>query len=92
MTSRDRFCDSRKGGTGGGGWVHPKGADSMAVSALCFENALVGSEWATAVLLCTNGLRKLPSCSARHPFPTGKHLSQSGRAVAGWVPWLLPAC
>jgi len=24
-------------------------------------------------------------------FALGKHLSQSGRAVAGWVPWLLPA-
>jgi len=47
MTSRDRFCFSRKGGTGGGGWVHPKGADSMAVSGLRFENALVGSEWTT---------------------------------------------
>ena len=73
MTSRDRVCDSRKGGTGGGGWVHPKGADSMAVSGLRFENTLVGSEWATAVLLCTNGLRKQSSCPARRPFPTGKH-------------------
>ena len=42
MTFRDRFCFSRKGGIGGGGWVHPKGADSMAVSGLHFENALVG--------------------------------------------------
>ena len=50
MTSRDRFCDSRKGGTGGGGWVHPKGADSMAASGLRFKNALVGSEWATTEL------------------------------------------
>jgi len=32
-----------KGGTGGGGWVHPKGADSMAVSGLCFENAKFNS-------------------------------------------------
>jgi len=62
--------------------VHPKGADSMAVSGLCFENALVGSEWATAVLLCTNRLTKQSSCPAWHPFPTGKHLSQSGRVVA----------
>ena len=38
--------------------MHPKDADSMAVSGLHFENALVCSEWATAVLLCTNGLRK----------------------------------
>ena len=25
-----RFCVSGKGGTGGGGWVHPKGANSVA--------------------------------------------------------------
>ena len=62
--------------------MHPKGADSMAVSGFHFENALVGSESATAVLLCTNGLRKQSSCPAWCPFPTGKHLSQSGRAVA----------
>ena len=62
--------------------MHPRGADSMAVSKVRFENALVGSEWATAVLLCTNGLRKQSSCPARHRLPTGKHLSQSGRAVA----------
>ena len=36
--------------------MHPKGADSMAVSGLRFENALVGSEWATAVLLCNSPL------------------------------------
>ena len=37
----------------------------MAVSGLCFENALVGSEWATAVLRCTNGLRNvLLPCTA----------------------------
>ena len=63
--------------------MHPKGTDRTAVSGLHFENALVGSEWATAVLLCTNRLRKQSSCPARHPFPVGKHLSQSGRAVAG---------
>jgi len=57
MTFGDRFCFSRKGGIGGSGWVHLKGADNMAVSGLGFENALVGSEWATAVLLCTNRLR-----------------------------------
>jgi len=63
--------------------VHSKGADSMAISVLRFENALVGSEWATAVLLCTNGLRKQSSCPAQCPFLMGKHLSQSGRVVAG---------
>ena len=78
MTFGDRFCFSRKGGIGRGGWVHPKGADSMAISGLCFENALVGSEWATAVLLCMNGLRKQSSHAARHSFLVGKPLSQSG--------------
>jgi len=91
VTSCNDLTSSRKGGTGGGGWVHPKGVDSMAVSGLHFESTLVGSEWATAVLLCTNGLRKLSSCPARCSFPTGKHLSQSGWSVVGWVPWLLPA-
>jgi len=76
--------------------VHLKGADNMAVSGLCFENALAGSEWATAVLLCTNGLRRQSSCPARCPFLMGKHLSsQSERLPAecldycqlinGWV-------
>jgi len=66
-----------------GRWVHPKGADSMAVSGLHFEYALVGSEWTTAVLLCTNRLRKQSSCPAECPFLVGKHLSQSGRVLAG---------
>ena len=35
------FCASRKGGTGGGGWVHLKGANSMAVSGLIFRSDLV---------------------------------------------------
>jgi len=54
--------------------VHPKGAYSIAVSGLHFGNALVGSEWATAVLLCMNGLRKqvLSPCTA--PIPSGEAL------------------
>ena len=40
----DRFCDSRKGGTGGGGWVHPEGAIySMVVSGLRDRKVLVGT-------------------------------------------------
>jgi len=31
MSFGDRFCMSRKGGIGGGGWVHPMDANSMAV-------------------------------------------------------------
>jgi len=40
----DRFCFSRKGRIGRGGWVHPKGANSMAVSRLVSRNDLVGTE------------------------------------------------
>ena len=35
---------SRKGRAGGGGWVHLKGANSMAVSGLGREKPLVGAE------------------------------------------------
>ena len=37
MSLGDRLYASRKGGPGGGGWVHPKGANSMAASGLSFE-------------------------------------------------------
>jgi len=37
MSLKLRFCVSRKGRTWGGGWVHPKGANRMAVSGLVFE-------------------------------------------------------
>jgi len=55
----------------GGGWVHPKGADRMVVSGLSFRNALVGSEWATVILLSMNGLRKQSSHHALCPFWRG---------------------
>ena len=43
MSLGDRFCVSRKGGTGGGGWVHSKGANSMTVSELASEKSLIGA-------------------------------------------------
>ena len=43
MSLGDRFCASRKGGTGRGGWVHLKGTDSVDVSGLGFRKALVGA-------------------------------------------------
>ena len=43
MSLGDRFCVSRKGGTWGGGWVHPKGANSMVTSGLAFRSDLVGT-------------------------------------------------
>ena len=37
MSLGDWFCVNRKSGTGGGGWVHLKDANSMAVSGLSVE-------------------------------------------------------
>ena len=56
MSFGDRFCFSRKHGTGGGGWVHPKGANSMDVSGLVSRNDLVGSGRAISVLFSINGV------------------------------------
>ena len=58
MSLGDRFCDSRKGGTGGGGWVHPEGENSMAVSGLRSRKVLVGTERAISAVFDINGLRK----------------------------------
>ena len=58
---------SRKGGTGGGGgWVHPKGVDSMAVSGLGLKRPLVEAWWAISLL--TNGLRNRSSRLVGPPF------------------------
>jgi len=46
-----RFCVSRKGGTGGGGWVHLKDANSMATSGLVFRSDLVGTGRAISIFL-----------------------------------------
>ena len=51
MSLGDRFCDSRKGGTRGGGWVHPKGAKSMAMSGLRGRKVLVGTGKAISAVL-----------------------------------------
>ena len=52
-----RFCVSRKDGTGGGGWVHPKGENSMATSGLVFSSDLVGTGRAISILFGINGVR-----------------------------------
>jgi len=69
MTSRDRFCVSRKGGTGGGGWVHPKGANSMAASGLVFRSDLVGTGRAIFILFGIKGVRNKRSHLVGPPFP-----------------------
>jgi len=50
MSYGDRFCFSRKGRIGGGGWMHPKGANSMAASGLVSRSNLVGTGRAISVL------------------------------------------
>ena len=57
MSFGDRFCFSRKGRIGGGGWMHPKGANSMAVSGLVSRNDLVGTGRTISVLFGVNGVR-----------------------------------
>ena len=52
-----RFCVSRKGGIGGGGWVHSKGANSMAASGLVFRSDLIGIGRAISILFGINGVR-----------------------------------
>ena len=47
-----RFCMSRKSGSGGGEWVHPKDANSMAASGLIFRSnqLVVGTGRAISIL------------------------------------------
>ena len=52
----DRFCASKKGGIGGGGWVSAQGAVHMAAALAGSRKALVGTSLAIS-LLDTNGLR-----------------------------------
>jgi len=74
------FC-VRKGGTRGGGWVHPKGANSMAMSGLILRSDLVGTRRAISILFDRNGVRNQRSRFVGPPFPKFKaHIL----ATAGW--------
>ena len=64
--------------TGGGGWVHPKGANSMAVSGLVFRSNLVGTRRAISILF---GINKQAISPCRPPFPEFKARFS---ATAGW--------
>ena len=76
-----RLCVSRKGGTGGGGWVHLKGANSMAVSGLVLRSDLVGTGRANSVLFGINGVRNKRSHIVGPPYLEFKaHFS----ATVGW--------
>jgi len=65
----------------GGGWVHPKGAYSMAVSGLVFRSDLVGTGRAISILFDTNGVRNKRSNLVGPPFP---EFEARFSAMAGW--------
>ena len=60
---------SRKGGTGEGGWVHPKGVNSMDASGLILRSNLFGNGRAISVLFGINGVRNKQSHLVGPPFP-----------------------
>jgi len=72
MSFGDRFCFNRKGSIGGGRWVYPKGANSMATPGLVPTNDLVGTGRAISVLFGLNGVRNQQSHLVRPPFPEFK--------------------
>jgi len=80
--SRFRACDVTSLGTGGSGWVHPKGANSMAASGRDYRKALVGTGWAIS-LVCMNRLRKQTCGFVGPPFLTMMHFSRSALVVIG---------
>ena len=60
MSLGDRFFTSSKDGTGGGGWVHSKSINSMAMSQLCFGKGLYVTGWTVSLLLSKLGLENNP--------------------------------
>jgi len=76
-----RFCVSRKDGTGGGGWMHQKGANNMATSGLVFRSDLVGTGRAISILFGINGVRNQRPHLVGPPFPEFKARFS---ATAGW--------
>ena len=81
MSFGDRFCFSRKGGIGGGGWVHPKGANSMVVFGLSCRNNLFGTGRAISILFGINRARNKRSHLVGPPFPAFKACFS---AIVGW--------
>ena len=74
---------SRNGGTLGGGWVHLKGANSMAASGLGYRKALVGIGWANIVRM------EAPQGQKSCPFMLRTEMllfSQFARAFIGREP------
>ena len=72
-----RFCFSRKGGTGRGGWGHPQGAVHMAVVRFDCKSNMVGTGLANSRPGCMSRLRKRCSYFLGGLFLAGK---------ASWAP------
>ena len=72
MQCAQRFCVSRKGGTGRGGWCHLQGVVHMAAARLGCKRAMVGIEWANSCPGCMNRPRKCYSHLLRGLFLAGK--------------------
>ena len=75
-----RFCVSRKGGAGRGGWGHPQGAVHMVAVRLSCESNMVSTGWANSRPGCVSKVRKYYS-----------HLS-GGSFLAEKASWALSGC
>ena len=60
--------------------MHLQGVNSMAMSGLVYRKPLVGSRWATSLLLCMNGLRKQTFHLVGPPLLVLKVVLQSGHS------------
>ena len=80
------FCASRKGGIGESGQVTTLGPGNMVACGFSCRKSLVGTGWATSLLLCMNGLRKRPSGDVGPPFLIVKLVSCSVGATIGQEP------
>ena len=68
MSLGDRFCMSRKGGIVGGGWVHPKGGNSMAVRYVERSWLALGGPFLSFLAL-TDFESSCLACIVGPPFP-----------------------
>ena len=82
ILSEHRFCVSRKGGTGGGGWGHPQGAVRMAAVRLGCKSNMVGTGLANSRPGFVSRLRKCYSHLLGGSFLAGK----ASRAPSGCLP------
>ena len=69
---RTRFCVSRKGGTGGGGWGHLQRDMHMVAARLGLQSTMAGTGWANSRPSCMDRLRKRYSHLVGGSFLAGK--------------------